>query len=169
MLRANCCGWRRSRSANILRGKKPRFGRKKHIFDRKSGKSGWGPGRVPRRHPATNHKQKAAKRSSRAPKSFELATKGTRALSTPSVQKIHRPLLAKGITAACFSIARFSLISGHAFQLAGYALFSLESSNRTLISIPRSTYQDSLASQNSLYFQSAFKATKKTKNRLPSL
>ena len=46
------------------------------------------------------------------------------------VRKIRRPLLARGTKAACLGTIAFLTISGHAFQLSGYAFISLEGPNR---------------------------------------
>ena len=59
--------------------------------------------------------------------------------------RIRRPLLARGTKAACFGIIRFSTISGHAFQLPGYAFISLEGLNRDQMPLTSSTYQDPFA------------------------
>ena len=48
----------------------------------------------------------------------------------PNKSKIRRPLLARGTKAAGLGLIAFLTISGHAFQLSGYAFMSLEGSGR---------------------------------------
>ena len=63
-----------------------------------------------------------------------------------NLDEIRRPLLVRGTKAAGLELIRFLAISGHAVQLSGYASISLEGSNRTLITLASSTYQDPFAS-----------------------
>ena len=85
--------------------------------------------------------------------------------------EIRRPLLAKGTKAAWLGLTAFLTISGHANQLSGYAFISLESSNRWLITTPRSTTQDPFHHQKPFHFQICFQGPKnqtKWPPRLPT-
>ena len=79
-------------------------------------------------------------------------------------KQIRRPLLARGTKAAGFGLVRFFTISGHAFQLSGYAFISLEGSNRWLIRVPSSRSQDLFALLKIHYFQVWFQGLKSQKN-----
>ena len=79
-----------------------------------------------------------------------------RDINISQIQEIRRPLLARGTKAACFGIVRFSTISGHAFQLSGYAFVPLAVSNQDQIPSPVQLLRIRLHSSKVHLFSSLF-------------